>query len=135
HLRPNVAYSSSLIQQDHGESLRDHGLIKWDLTDPSDIKPTFVPIHNDYGLVTVNLTGDQAIMPEYLPLKSTLKFRMDRDLTDTEKQIVLDQFQKLTDVISYSYERASNGISIGDISEEQAKHMSDVEIITQICQE
>jgi len=46
HLRPNIAYSGSLVSQNFGETDPDHGLIEWDLvTDTS----RFLRIENEYA--------------------------------------------------------------------------------------
>jgi DNA repair exonuclease SbcCD nuclease subunit len=45
---PYIAYPSSLIQQNHGESLAGHGLLEWDL---SSMTAKEVNIPNDYGYV------------------------------------------------------------------------------------
>ena len=45
----NIAYAGSLIQQNIGESMKHHGLIKWNV---SKCKGEFVEIQNDYGYYT-----------------------------------------------------------------------------------
>lgn len=47
----NVAYSGSLIQQNFGEKINNHGLIKWDLLNK---KSQFINILNDYSYLTIN---------------------------------------------------------------------------------
>jgi DNA repair exonuclease SbcCD ATPase subunit len=50
-----VAYAGSLIQQNHGESLDNHGLIKWDILNN---KSAFVDIKNNFGYVTTEVEND-----------------------------------------------------------------------------
>jgi DNA repair exonuclease SbcCD ATPase subunit len=46
YLRPNIAYSGSLISQNFGETDPDHGLIEWDLVDETG---RFLPIENEHA--------------------------------------------------------------------------------------
>jgi exonuclease SbcC len=54
----NIGYPNSLVQQNQGESLKEHGYILWDL---GTFKGTFYEIPNEYGYVTVDLTKDLTI--------------------------------------------------------------------------
>lgn len=49
-IKKNIAYSGSLIQQDMGESLFNHGFILWDLKQKNSL---FVEIRNDYAWLKV----------------------------------------------------------------------------------
>lgn len=51
-LSPTEAYAGSLIQQNFGESIDNHGLIKWSLINK---KGEFVKIINKYGYYTFNI--------------------------------------------------------------------------------
>ena len=44
-----IAYSGSLIQQNHGETLDDHGILVWDIENESS---QHCEIKNDYGFIT-----------------------------------------------------------------------------------
>ena len=50
----HVAYAGSMIQQNHGELLENHGYLLWDIP-----TRTFTEhhIHNDYGFLTVDVVG------------------------------------------------------------------------------
>lgn len=52
YLSKNVAYASSLIQQNFGEPVGGHGMIVWDLKEDSS---KFVEIKNDYGFLKINM--------------------------------------------------------------------------------
>ena len=56
-LKPNVAYAGSLIQQNMGEDVDMHGLIKWDM---SNNRGTFVNIKSTYAYVTLNVVNKQS---------------------------------------------------------------------------
>jgi DNA repair exonuclease SbcCD nuclease subunit len=47
-LTPNIAYAGSLIQQNLGEDVNNHGLIKWDIASRKGI---FIPIQNDWSYI------------------------------------------------------------------------------------
>lgn len=51
------AYAGSLIQQNLGEDLTEHGLLVWDVAGRS---CRHVPIQNDYGYVTFRLTAGES---------------------------------------------------------------------------
>ena len=50
--KKRMAYSGSLIQQNHGESLNNHGVLKWDIQNS---KSTFHEISNNYGFVSYTI--------------------------------------------------------------------------------
>lgn len=65
-----IGYSSSLIQQNHGEDYFNHGLIVWDLEQKNG---TFHKIENEYGFRTIHVT-DGAInwlddVPKYVRIQ------------------------------------------------------------------
>jgi len=68
-----IAYPSSLIQQNYGESYQNHGFLLWDL---SSIQPrhTFYHLDNESGFHTLHLNGDKLI--EYDISKITNKSRV-----------------------------------------------------------
>ncbi len=60
-----IAYAGSLIQQNYGESLDNHGLIKWDIISG---ESEFIPIKNNYGYCTVKVVEgkyDLSNLPKY----------------------------------------------------------------------
>ena len=81
-----IGYSSSLLQQNHGESLEGHGLIVWDLKTK---QGKFVEIPNDFGYATFNLVGGHCAIPDNMP--PNLRVRVNH--VATEKQQV-DEFVK-----------------------------------------
>ena len=54
-----MAYAGSLIQQNIGEDLLNHGMIEWNITDKTS---KFVRIKNDYGFVKVEIDGNTVSM-------------------------------------------------------------------------
>ena len=66
YLKPNIAYSSSLIQQNFGETIKEHGLLEWDIQTEKSI---FYPIENKYGFVDIHIENNNVSMPLYIPEK------------------------------------------------------------------
>lgn len=67
--KQNIAYPSSLIQQNYGESLHNHGYILWDLQEK---KGTFHEVTNDYGFITLNLKDNIDVNNILFPKKSRI---------------------------------------------------------------
>lgn len=59
--RKRIAYSSSLIQQGHGETVENHGFIVWRLDGPSGFSSEFVQVQNDYGYYTFDLVDGKLV--------------------------------------------------------------------------
>jgi len=73
----HVAYAGSMIQQNHGEMLENHGYLIWDVPTRSF---TEHHIHNDYGFLTIDVVN--GVIPQWvydeidtkLPKKSSFTF-------------------------------------------------------------
>ena len=70
----NIAYPSSLIQQNFGESLNNHGYILWNL---NTLKGEFYEIKNEYGFVTI--TPETNINNIFFPKYSRIKLKYTLD--------------------------------------------------------
>ena len=57
----HIAYAGSMIQQNHGEMLENHGYLIWDVP-----TRTFTEhhIHNDYGFLTIDVVG--GVIPQWV---------------------------------------------------------------------
>lgn len=62
--QPIVVYASSLIQQNHGELLSNHGWCLWNIPSQSF---EFVELTNDYGYVTLEVVNGQLQYPATMP--------------------------------------------------------------------
>lgn len=67
---PVIVYSSSLIQQNHGESLRNHGWCLWNIEDCSH---TFHELPNSYGYYTLELQEGKIAFPTDMPKNVRLR--------------------------------------------------------------
>jgi DNA repair exonuclease SbcCD ATPase subunit/DNA repair exonuclease SbcCD nuclease subunit len=101
-LTPTMWYSGSLIQQNYGESLRNHGFLLWDVTNINEITTTFHDIRNDYGFITINITNGtcENDIPLDLPkftslrciIKNTIQSQIDTILES------MSQYTKIIDI-------------------------------------
>jgi hypothetical protein len=66
YLKPHIAYPGSLIQQNFGENLKEHGVLIWDIISK---KSTFFPIKNRYGFVNINVINNNWKLPDNIPEK------------------------------------------------------------------
>jgi DNA repair exonuclease SbcCD ATPase subunit/DNA repair exonuclease SbcCD nuclease subunit len=97
--KPHIRYAGSLIQQDFGESIDNHGYLIWNLSTRT---TEFVPINNEYGFYTINvINGKYKLIPkEQLPNK----LRINVILTNTSYK----KSKEILDIIKLTY----NPISI-----------------------
>lgn len=124
----NMGYSSSLLQQNFGESIDEHGLISWQYNgDKKRFIPQFLQIKSDYGQIVYKiqngkLVGDYPI--DYCKNNNyiyphNLKVRIIYENTEYQKvneivDVITDQLNKLNNnVISVSKVRESSEIKKG----------------------
>lgn len=82
---PIMVYSSSPIQQNHGESLDGHGWCLWDIPNKTF---EFVPVQNDYGYVTLEVYNSHIIYPANMPKNVRMRlFTGDLEQTKVQKLI------------------------------------------------
>jgi len=82
---PIIVYASSLIQQNHGESVDGHGWCLWDIPTRSF---EFVPLQNDYGYVTLEVHDAHITYPANMPKNVRMRlFTEDLDNTEVKKII------------------------------------------------
>ena len=81
--KPVIVYSSSLIQQNHGESVKGHGWCRWNV---EDCTHEFIELENDYGYYTLELDGDTISFPTDMPKNVRLRlFTGNADTTVIKK--------------------------------------------------
>lgn len=101
-----IAYSSSLIQQNHGENLNGHGMLVWDVDSN---KSEFVEIQNDYGYYTLEVEGGKVPSVTDMPKNPRLRIKITNTdsadiknvLTEIRKKYEVDEFTVIrTDTLS-----------------------------------
>jgi len=104
--KETIAYSGSLIQQSHGESLKHHGILKWDLFDS---ESEFIEIRNDYGFVTIHIKDGQMIPMQKIPKKPRIRFILENTNQIQYQEILskLEQEYQICEVVKESNFRIS----------------------------
>lgn len=99
---PYIVYPGSAIQQNHGESLDNHGWCLWDIPSKSF---EFVPLENEYGYVTLEVHNSRITYPNNLPKNARVRlFTGDMDATDVKKLISV--IKSKTNVIELSVNKS-----------------------------
>ncbi len=97
-----IRYVGSLIQQDHGESLKGHGYSLWDLSDYSYIHHE---LKNDYGYFTIDVVkGKLTTDLKDIPKNVRLRVKCYESIVSEVKQVVADIKMK-TNVVEIAYVR------------------------------
>ena len=101
-----IAYAGSLIQQNHGENLKGHGMLVWDVETRTS---EFVEIPNDYGYYTLDIIDGEFPVVDDMPKKPRLRIRvantdnadLKKILTKIRKKYKVDEFTVIrTDTLS-----------------------------------
>jgi DNA repair exonuclease SbcCD ATPase subunit len=105
--KPIVVYAGSVVQQNHGEYLENHGYLLWDVKNE-----TFEEfnIHNDYGYLTIDVTN--GVIPQWvydeletkLPKQPRLRVRFQETEGGTIK-LVAAELQKLFNITEITVTR------------------------------
>lgn len=105
--KPIVVYSSSLIQQNHGESLTGHG---WCLWNTEKCTHEFIETPNNFGFYTFELTDGKLSLPTDMPKNVRLRlFTGDMDLPNVKKTVAT--LKKRYNVVELSINK--NKFSVG----------------------
>jgi hypothetical protein len=103
-VRPSVKYSSSLIQQNHGENLKGHGMLVWDVATRTS---EFVDIPNDFGFYTLEIDNGKFPRVTDIPKKPRLRIKVSNtDVSDIKK--VLTEIRKEYDVDEFTVIRTDS---------------------------
>jgi DNA repair exonuclease SbcCD ATPase subunit/predicted MPP superfamily phosphohydrolase len=92
--KPIIVYSSSLIQQNHGELLNNHGWCLWEV---ANFAHKFIELPNDYGFYTFECT-DNAKLP-VLPIKNVRLRIFTGDVDSVSVKKLIAAFKKNYNVV------------------------------------
>lgn len=130
---PLMVYASSMIQQNHGETLKSHGFVYWDLK-----TKTFkhFEVANDYGFYTVEVNKGQLITDvSDIPKKTSLRVKC-VETVGSEIKSVLADIKKLTDVIDVTVTKMgsdeNNVVNITETSDLNIHKLGDVDYQNQL---
>lgn len=104
---PNIAYAGSLIQQDFGEPIKNHGFIHWQ---PSNDKfkwtGTHVSVPNEYGFVLARLVLNQLPLisvsaPNNVRIRINIPFNISKEQIDTDLANIRKNYNIIYEDIIY----------------------------------
>lgn len=106
--KPAIHYPGSLIQQNHGEALTDHGYTLWNLKERT---RNCVDIPNDYGFFTVVMDKGQIISDlTNIPKKARIQFQLFETIA-SEVKAATTKLRSLTEIVETSFSKLENGSS------------------------
>lgn len=118
--KPVIVYPSSLVQQNHGESVDNHGWCLWNVGACSH---TFQPLPNDYGYYTIEIKNGKVPFPTDVPKNVRLRiFTGNQDNTTTKK--IIATLRKQYNIIELSINKSKHDSSI-----EQDKLKNNLELL------
>ena len=92
--KPVIVYAGSMIQQNHGEEIKGHGFLMWDLK-----RRLFkhYELENDHGFYTVEINKGKLITDiDSIPKKATLRIICRESIPSQVKEVVNEIKQKST---------------------------------------
>jgi len=100
--KPCIHYVGSMIQQNHGETLKNHGYSLWNLATR---KYTFHELKNDFGYFTIDINKGKLVTDlADLPKKVRLRAKCFETIASEVKQVIADIKQK-AQVVEIAYVR------------------------------
>lgn len=118
--KPVVLYAGSLIQQNHGETLKGHGFVYWDL---KSLKYKHFEVNNDYGYYTVDIKdGGLCSSVDDIPKKARLRVRL-WNTVGSEAKDVLKDIKSSTELLEVNYLRM-DGIIAGSYNYNNSKELN-----------
>ena len=112
--QPIVVYASSLIQQNHGETLGGHGYAVWDIPKR---KFDFVELENDTGYVTFDIESEDLnkfSVPDNLP--KNLRLRIFSSIENTKLKKIISVIKKKYKIVDVSVNPSRNNTQVGQLA-------------------
>lgn len=123
-----IAYCSSLIQQSFGETIENHGAIKWFVDKPTHITNQYMHIPNDYGFLTLRIEKNKCSKYDIDSLPANIRLRILQKSSDDDYVTkVKDDLAKRVNIIDYKLEKLDTNmiITIGSKKESLNRIKSD----------
>lgn len=128
---PAVKYSSSLLGQNYGESVDEHGILVWDLPKRS---AEFVKIKNDYGYVTFNVVDGNCNIPNDLPKNLRVRIKYENSSNQQVEEFV-KRLSKKYNIVELIKQKGLTVTESLQTSEELLGNSRDVEFQNSIIKE
>lgn len=104
-----LIYPSSLIQQNYGESVNEHGLLIWDVEKRTS---QFIEIENDYCYYTLNIFNNQYEIPKKLNKKVRLRVKYENSSIEVVNEAIEKFAKKFNIVETIKHKVNSNLINL-----------------------
>ena len=128
YLKPNIAYSGSLIQQNFGENLTEHGVLEWDIKTKKSI---FYPIKNRYGFINIYINNKKWELPSNIPEKPYIRLLL-RNTDNDYSEFVRTKLEEKFELQSFKTKQLTNECKESDLlPDEVTNHQDDIEILTE----
>lgn len=124
---PIIVYASSLIQQNHGETLENHGWCLWNM--PSKTFE-FIPLDNDYGYVTLEVLDENITFPTNMPKNARMRL-FTGDLDNTQVKKVITALRNTYNIIELSVNKSRINKSVTRVSSISSEPLDLTDIATQ----
>ena len=127
YLKPHIAYSGSLIQQNFGENIKEHGVLIWDIITK---KSNFVPIKNKYGFVTIKVINNNWALPNDIPEKPFIRLLL-KNTNNNYSEIIKSELEKKYDLQSFKTTQITETIQSEELPDEITVHQDYIDIINE----
>jgi DNA repair exonuclease SbcCD ATPase subunit len=113
-LKKNMAYSSSLVQQNYGETIENHGYIRWNVIKN---KYKFHHVPNDYGFIIAKLNNEGLCMPKTdydikYPRIKILYNNVTKECVTNEISKLRKKYKKCEIITQYQFADDENDLNI-----------------------
>lgn len=122
-----IAYCGSLIQQNYGESLTEHGFIEWNIKDKTS---KFVRIGNDHGFVTVNIMNDKVSEPTEMPKNVNLRI-IHRGTSDECIKMLKDKISITSSIVGVEEKKEQTELTFDNVVSGEMQVEQDAEMTIQ----
>lgn len=124
--KKTIGYSSSLIQQNHGENYQNHGMLKWDVKNRT---AEFIRIANDYGFVTLRIKNGIILNENELPEKPRIRLQLE-DTPISDVQRIIAEVRKKYSVQDIVISNVDNSKLKNDVTGETDSIIGDINDIS-----
>ena len=124
YLKPHIAYPGSLIQQNFGENLKEHGVLVWDILTK---KSNFYPIQNNYGFITIQVVNNEWKIPNNIPKKPFIRLLL-KDTNNDISESIKNNLEQNYELQSFKIIQLTEKIR-EEVPNEVSIHQGDIDIM------
>ena len=129
YLKPHIAYPGSLIQQNFGENIKEHGVLIWDIVTK---KSNFVPIKNKYGFINIKVINNKWVLPDNIPEKPYIRLLL-TDTNNDYSEIIKNELEQKYDLQSFKTTQITDlkTVNAEELPDDVTIHQDDINIINE----